>query len=251
MGKYCPKCGAGLTQGIKFCAECGAKIGEKPPTPGEQVPPEQVPQQQYVQQQSQMPSPPPPKIDTTSGLFHQSPLAKLGLVIIILAVIGLILSYLVPWIYVISSLGSTSVGHESFSGDFFEYVNVMMVDIGLIFLLALGVIAMILGIAGAKQKISNPLFSLAAAIIAAIAFIPGLWIIIMGIRFVGLNIIAFHSNLLSLSFYPAPYIMLIFGIIFLIIASKIIRRESAALNDRALNQPQQSQAPQVGGGGIQ
>lgn len=29
MGKYCPKCGAEVTEGTKFCKQCGALVENK------------------------------------------------------------------------------------------------------------------------------------------------------------------------------------------------------------------------------
>lgn len=226
MAKYCPECGASIAQGIKFCGSCGATIEEKQPVPIKQVQPEPAPPQQSAQTPSQ-PPPTPPKPIQKPGLLNQRPV-KIGLIMIILAVVGLIVSYVAPWLYNISNT-TTSIGHEISVGGFFDYGNLLMADVGLIFLLILGVILMILGVTRAKRITPNPMLSIAAIIIGAIAIIPGLWVTIIGMRYISGYISMFHTGNYTLTLYPAAYVMLIFGILFLIFATKIIKRESLAL----------------------
>ena len=67
MSKYCPKCGAEVTEGVKFCGSCGAKFEGEPWTIPEPMPvapiPPPPPQPQYVQPppQPQGYAPMPPK----------------------------------------------------------------------------------------------------------------------------------------------------------------------------------------------
>jgi len=43
MAKSCTKCGAPLTEGIKFCPKCGAAIGQTQAAPQPTAPPQQPP----------------------------------------------------------------------------------------------------------------------------------------------------------------------------------------------------------------
>ena len=87
-------------------------------------------------------------------LFHKSKLAKIGLILIILTIIGLILSYAVPWFYTNTGSESIMFGHDfkdedgnlfGYSGysdmysHYFGYIlgAPSMADVGFIFLLIL------------------------------------------------------------------------------------------------------------------
>jgi len=85
MSKYCPKCGAEVTEGVKFCGSCGAKFEGEPwtipePMPAAPIPP--PPQQpQYVQ--------PPPQPQGYATMPPKKSNAKLigALIAVIVAVI--------------------------------------------------------------------------------------------------------------------------------------------------------------------
>ena len=55
MAKFCTKCGAPTTEGVKFCPKCGAAIGQTQAAPQPTAPPQQPPvqQQQSIPQQQQ------------------------------------------------------------------------------------------------------------------------------------------------------------------------------------------------------
>lgn len=184
-------------------------------------------------------------------LFHRSPLAKIGLAIIALAICGLIVSNFVPWVYTQSGSDSMVLGHDfrdedgnimgSSSGygyfnDAYSYIlgSPSMADGGFVFLIILGIAAMFLGMVRVSLNYKNTLFSFFAFIIGALAIIPSLWIIISGVRFIGFNVLSIF-NTQGMFFgaegvFPAAYIMLIFGIIFMILAFKIIKREGRLLD---------------------
>ena len=211
-------------------------------------------------------------------LFHRSPLAKIGLAMVILAIIGLIISFFVPWVYVSWGSNSITLDHnlkdkdgKLFGTEFgyhyedavsaLEYILCApsMADSGFVFLIILGVIAMVLGMIRVSYNRLHHLFSISAVVIGAIGIIPSLWILISGARFIGFNVYSIFklstiSNLPgfyypnALEVYPAAYILFIFGIIFMVISSKIIKKESRFLNKENQTPPEVSDKYQMSQG---
>lgn len=204
--------------------------------------------------------------------FRRSPLAKIGLVFVILAVIGLIISYTVPWAMVDWKDCSLKDDQKSFghdfknedknhfvelpiiygaaggpsdeSKDYFEGIP-SMADYGFIFLLILGIVAIVLGvILGNRERYRKPL-SISQMVIGATALIPVLWVLTSGIKLFGQNInIALNNEItkelgikdLSI-WFPAGYIVAIFGIIFLILTWIIIKNSLSEKNVTENNFP--------------
>ncbi len=214
----------------------------------------QNPQQQQNYQQPNYGQPPqqqgyyaPPQGPSVGALFHQSPLAKLGLVITILAIIGLILSYAVPWVYIdADGLDDKFFGHDFENSDDLELLNndvapyyhgtPGMADLGFIFLMILGIVAIIWGLIGANYQNRYSWFSLVGLILAATAILPSIMILIAGVRFIGVHI---TSALNESSFmgmgdnfvaYPAGYVILIFGFIMFLLVLKMLKGQNMSLS---------------------
>lgn len=223
---------------------------------------------QYRQPQYGSPRPMGPPI---GQIITQSSLAKLGLVLIILAVIGLIISFAVPWAMIdwkdcsldddeksfghdfensegnhFASLpiaGIDSVGTGGNTDDMEDYLEGIpgLVDIGFVFFIILGIVSIILGVIIAYQKNRYQNFlTLTKLIIGVTSLFPAIWITTSGFKLVGINInTALNSEALKdvlaedLSiWFPAGYIVLIFGLIFLILTLILIK---TALSNRNLS----------------
>jgi hypothetical protein len=174
-------------------------------------------------------------------LFSQSTLAKIGLVITILAIVGLIISFAAPWGYTDdksfkddyfghdfeNSDDQKMFGSEDYGGYF--YGTPGMADIGLVFLMILGIISIIWGVIGASMQAKYAWFSLVGLIIAAMAVIPSLWVMIAGMRSVGFNIYNALNETKDSYLFPAGYIMLIFGLIFFVLVLKMLKDQNLSL----------------------
>lgn len=186
-------------------------------------------------------------------IFHRSPLAKIGLVITILAIVGLIISFAVPWGFYDSDLYEEKFfGHDFknsdddklFDDDSNPYHHGIpgMADLGLIFLLILGIVAMILGFISVSYQKVGKWFSFMGLIVALIAIIPSLLVMIAGLRCIGCNIVSTMNEVETMVVFPAGYILLIFGVIFFILVLKMIKDEIAALGIKTgpsfVNNPQ-------------
>lgn len=170
------------------------------------------------------------------GSYFSDKTAKLGLIILILSIIGLIISFVAPWVFVDSEgLDDKLFGHNFENSDdvklFDDDVNPYwhgtpsMADLGFIFLLILGVIIMIIGMISSTPQYQNPAFSLIGGILAAIAIIPCIMLLIVGMRFIGAHIInALNESDVTYA-YPAPYIIFIFGLILFILIFKTVKSQ--------------------------
>ena len=104
MSKYCPKCGAEVTEGVKFCGSCGAKFEGEPwtipePMPAAPIPPP-PPQPQYVQ--------PPPQPQGYAPMPPKKSNAKLlGAVIAIIVIVAVVCVVL---FFVLGGSGGALVG---------------------------------------------------------------------------------------------------------------------------------------------
>ncbi|MCK4364431.1 MAG: hypothetical protein KAW45_00085 [Thermoplasmatales archaeon] len=190
------------------------------------------------------------------SLLVKSRLSKIGLVLIILSVIGLIISYAVPWGYVdadgidermfghdlenkdgqdlasILGSGSSSSFEDTTYDDYIEGTPVLA-DIGFLLLLVFGIVILILGLMESNQNIMKSLLSFIGFIIGVIALIPSLWTLIAGIRFIGYNIyIALNGDIYSDKFivFPAAYIILTFGFLCFIAVILLIKGKNKLLN---------------------
>jgi hypothetical protein len=200
-----------------------------------------------------------PQGPSASVLFHKSKLAKIGLILIILSIIGLIISFTVPWLYFQSDSSDLVLNHDfkDEDGNFFGYSDYgdmythylsyitdapTMADTSFIFLLILGIIAMIVGMLKVRFEKIKSLFSLSSVIIGAIALFPSLLVTIAGFRLLGFNVVALLPGTQSLfsmfggtagfTYYPAGYIIIIFGIIMLIFSFMIIRSGNLELDNQ-------------------
>lgn len=189
----------------------------------------------------------PPQGPSAGQTISKNPLSKLGLAIVIIAVIGLILSYTVPWGYLDyenSNLDDDEkwFGHnlENKDEDFlfggdpddFKYMSGApgLSSIGLIFILVMGIVAVILGyLKGTYKNRYSTWFSFSGLIIGAISLIPSLWILTSSMKFVGYNITYVLNESETTYIFPAAYIMLIFGLILFILVLKIIKNESTGI----------------------
>ncbi len=196
----------------------------------------QQPNQYNPQYGSPQPMGPP-----IGQLLQQSLLAKLGLVITILAIVGLILSFVVPWGYTDAKyVKDDYFGHDFENSDdqklfgstdygSYYYGIPGMADLGLVFLMILGIISIIWGIMGGSMQNRYSWFSLVGLIIVALAFIPSLWVLISGIRCVGININYALNEANDSYLFPAGYIMLIFGLIFFVLVLKMLKDQNLSL----------------------
>ncbi len=203
-----------------------------------------------------------PQIDL-SKIFNKSALGKIGFLLIILAIIGLIISYTVPWAYVDyenspSDLDEKFFGHDlensddvhlAFLGSFdlsFIFLGVgsygfddytdfidgtpAMADIGLFFILILGVVIVVFETSIQNNKKNSKKIIFSRRMFGYAGLFSSFLIFLAGVRFIGLNIgILLKSEVLEESFlkglfavFPAAYILLIFGIIFFILSIRIL-----------------------------
>ncbi len=174
-------------------------------------------------------------------LLGQSPLAKIGIMLVIAAIIGLILSYTVPWVYTDSeNYESDFFGHNLKNSDDEAFIRANiddydnapgLADGGFIFLLIIGIILIILGMTQVSYGQPSIWFSIIGVLLGGIAIIPSLWVAIAGLRFLGLNVIHLITEDSSgVLLFPAAYILLIIGLIFIRKSFGIIRRETAAVS---------------------
>lgn len=218
--------------------------------PNHQRPNYQQQPNQYRQPQYGSPRPMGPPI---GQMFHQSPLAKIGLVIIILAIVGLIISFAVPWgFYDSDAYEEKFFGHDFKNSDDDELFNEDtspyhhgipgMADLGLIFLLIIGILAMILGFVSFSYRRGGKWFSFMGLVVALVALFPSLLVMIAGLRCVGFNIFSALNEADPMVIFPAGYILLIFGVIFFILVLKLIKDEIASLGIKTgpsfVNNPQ-------------
>lgn len=170
------------------------------------------------------------------GSYFSNKMAKLGLIILILSIIGLILSFVAPWVFVDSEgLDDKLFGHDFENSDdvklFDDDINPYwhgtpsMADLGFIFLLILGVIIMIIGMISSNPQYKTPAFSLISGILAAIAIIPCIMLLVVGMRFIGAHIINALNETDVTYAYPAPYIIFIFGLIFFILIFRTVKNQ--------------------------
>ncbi len=165
------------------------------------------------------------------GSYFSNKMAKIGLILMILGIIGIILSFTIPWVYV----EDESFGHnfkndddtQIFDDDVqpYWYGTPGMADLGFIFILILGIIIMIIGIINCNPQYQNPAFSLMGGILAAIGIIPCIMILIVGMRFIGRHIYYLLNDVESTATFPAPYIIFIFGLILLILIFKTVKSQ--------------------------
>lgn len=266
----CPNCNVDVTG--SFCPICGLSVAQMgaPISPAAQQPVQQPMQQPGAQPQSQayqqpyqqppgpQPGGPPGAYGPPIGvLLGRSQLAKMGIVLMILAIIGLVLAAVVPWISVEMEINDDN---ESFSfnndlelvsgdedlwwdGDEYTSSNDMedylKGSIGLAFgglfltlLLAIGLI--IIGVMAASGKPSSGLLRVSGVIVAALLIIPGAMMIVSGMNFLGFNISQMHSDAVTEELggevtrseaYPAAYLILIFGFIIFLITFIITKQE--------------------------
>jgi len=212
---------------------------------GQNQPPQQY-QQQYQQPQNYGQPPQQqgyyaPQGPSIGQMLSKSPLAKAGLIIMILAIIGLIISFAVPWGYVDEDgLDEKTFGHDLenkddiflFGGESkdFDYMADApgSADLGLIFLLIIGIMVIILGIMEGMYKQYSTWLNFSIFILGVIALLPCLMILTTGFKFVGYNISYALNESETTYWFPAAYILLIFGILFfLIILFKFIKGQSA------------------------
>jgi ABC-type multidrug transport system fused ATPase/permease subunit len=197
-------------------------------------------------------------------LFKNKLLAQIGLIIIIFSIIGLIVSYTVPWAYFdyknsnldddekffghnleneddvhlaeIYSAGGL-FGFESYRYSVKDYTNYLdgtpfMADFGLILLCLVGVLFIVLTMfEDGKKGFILKLINFFKYSIALGAIFPALMVFLSGIRFVGLNINSVENAEVLESYmlkdltlvFPAAYIMLFFGVVFLVLLFLVIK----------------------------
>lgn len=208
------------------------------PMPNQQAGYQQPPQQQYAYQ-------PGPSLNSITS----NPMGKLGLILIILAVIGLIISFAVPWGYVeADGLDEKSFGHnlenedeaslcyilvglssEDAVDDYGDHLTGTpgMADMGFIFIIIIGAIMIVFGMmknSPSIQKWANPIQST----IGIIALIPSVWILLAGMRFIGYHVFfamngKMYEDMIDSIVFPAAYIILIFGLIIFLMIFKMVK----------------------------
>jgi MFS family permease len=244
-------------------------------------------QQPMAQQQYQQPYQyPPPRTGPPIGaIIGQSPIAKLGLVVMIIAILGLILAVAVPWITEERETGGGDKETFSFNydldlvggdeddwpyGDQYtpldeqeDYIkgSIGLAFIGLILTMVLAIILIVLVIMAHSSNYPKGIFHGLGAIIGAFMLFSGVMVIISGMNFLGFDITELHDNIntedlggevTSSTIFPAAYIMLILGLIILILSFIIIRGELGSISvSQPSQQPvhPQTQYPQSPGGG--
>jgi hypothetical protein len=276
---YCPNCGR--IAGGRFCQFCGYDTTLMAPQQ----------QTQYTSQPYQPPVVPAQVGPPVGPRIEKSPHIKTGTILVIICIIGIILSLAIPWITVQREDYDGNVDSFSFNYDLElvvgdedkwgygfqpsdEYTSSDELEdylkgtigqsfLGLILAIVIAIGFIMLGIKSSAVRFPGKVSHGIGAFIGAILLIPGMMIIVTGINFLGLEIIELHSQIIeeergsditSETFYPAAYLMLIFGFIILIIAFIIIRNElrymSLYKQTHQGGAQQQSMPPTYPGGGV-
>jgi MFS family permease len=244
---------------------------------------------QQPAQQPYYPAPgaPPVRYGPPVGVrIGQSPVAKLGIVVMIIAILGLILALAVPWVTVEQETGSGDKETFSFNydmdlvdgdednwyagdkltnddetEDYFKG-SVGLAFIGFILVIILAIILIVIVVMSYASNYPRGVFHGLNAIMGAVLLIPGIMIIISGMNFLGFELAELHANIMSdeLGYdvtsswiYPAAYLVLIFGFIILLISFIILNKELKSTfpsqPTQPAIQPQRPQSPQYPGGG--
>lgn len=177
---------------------------------------------------------------------------KFGFVLIAFAIIGIVIINSVPWAYI--EYGpeneATSVAiykdfelqgvnytqtYELFqspyyiglsTGDFSELPKLELY--GFIALIAIGIILTIFGIFDKTRNFSGEIFAIFHFVIGTITIIPGTFIVLSAIKFIGAQILSCQNTLpvtytnLSLLF-PVPFILIILGFVIIRLAFTIMK----------------------------
>ena len=243
----CPNCNTEVTG--NFCPFCGLSVAQMPAQP--QIQP-------FPQQYQQPPGAPPAQYGPPIGvLIGRSPAAKIGIALMIIAILGLILAMIIPWITVEKEVEdggkeNFSFNHdleivdgdeEGWGGDEFtthdeteDYLrgSIGLSFIGFILAIVLAIVLIIIGVMSYSSGYTRNLFHGLGAIIGVILLFSGIMIIVSGMNFLGFNIAEIHSNSVTeelggevstSTVYPAAYLVLIFGIIRFLISLVITKKE--------------------------
>lgn len=168
---------------------------------------------------------------------YEKTFPKLGFLLLILAVIGLVIILNVPWAYVKYPIGNgyieasidrnfvyEGIGLEQITSIFqSHYLGVTVADFteapntassGYIGLILLGIMIIIFGLADRLCNFSVPVFIIIHFIFGAAMIIPGLLIVLSSIKFLGAHLLNYYNGLSM----PAPNISLLFPAACIIIA---------------------------------
>ena len=196
------------------------------------------PQQQQYNYQTQGPN---------LGSVTSNPMGKMGLILIILSIIGLIISFAAPWGFVdADGLDENMFGHNLENEDEISLCALLvgvsgetavnkycdhvtgtpgMADMGFVFLLIIGAIMIFFG-----MMKSNPMMQRWSSItmigLGLIALIPSLWVLLAGIRFICYHIFMLMSGNRFEDigvFFPAAYIIFILGLIIFVMVFRMMK----------------------------
>jgi len=215
-----------------------------------------------------LPSEKKPKKKTYEKTFP-----KLGILLIILAVLGLLLISNVPWAYLKSAVGDghieTSIYRDFKDFDHEEIENQLIIDLfqqphyiglsiddfseapatassGFIALIILGIIITIFGILDKILKFSVRAFVIVHFIFGTVLIIPGTIIVLSSMKFLGSHfLLHYNAQLISnpevTLLFPAVFIVIALGFIITKLAFTIMRMDFKELQKmKELEAPKQS-----------
>ncbi len=169
---------------------------------------------------------------------YEKTFPKLGFLLLILAVIGLVIISNVPWAYlkypVEEGYIETSIyrnfvydetGFEQITSIFQSpnYIGVTATDLtdapnaassGFIVLIVLGIMVIVFGLMDKLLNFSIPVFILIHFIFGAAMIIPGLMIVLSSIKFLGVHLLIYYNA----SWISTPNVIVLFPAVFIIIA---------------------------------
>lgn len=206
-------------------------------------------------------------------IFNKKPLAKMGLIITILSIVGLIISFSVPWVYLdfdnsgldddekffghdleneddihLAEIVSTGGFYSQDVTDYTDFIDgtPSMADFGFILMLLVGLFFIVVSIVEDNTKKSlSKLINFFKYSVGLASIVPALMVFLAGVRFVGINInTAENAEVLEdymlkdlNLFFPAAYVILIFGLIFFFMIFLIVKPDlKSVLKLKNINQ---------------
>ena len=168
---------------------------------------------------------------------YEKTFPKLGFLLLILAVIGLVIISNVPWAYLKYPVGEgyieTSIARNFVYNEtgfditsIFQspnYIGVTATDFtdapnaassGLIGLLFLGIIVIVFGLVDKLFNFSIPMFIIIHFIFGVVMIIPGLLIVLSSIKFLGVHLLIYYNG----SWISTPNVVVLFPAVFVVVA---------------------------------
>jgi len=186
---------------------------------------------------------------------YEKTFPKFGILLIIFAVIGLICIYQITWAYIKYDTGEGSVEaliYKDYTGENIENQHILslfqhphylglstddftnapaLTSYGFFSLIILGALITLLGVLDKFRGFSMETFVLTHFILSIATFIPGLFIVLSTMKFLGAHFLLFYNMPLISSqnnillFFPAAFIIIIFGFIIVRIAFTVLKMD--------------------------